>query len=455
MKVLHVIFLLIPIIGQSQISDKENGIQFSRGLSLDEIRQKAKKENKHIFIDCFTTWCGPCNMMDSQVFQKEKVGNFFNAHFVSIKMQMDRTAKDGELIKQGYSDAKIIAEKFRVNGYPTYLFFSPDGVMVHRDGGAILDQEQFIELGREAILPGKVFLDPYESYSHLVDNFRKGHIKYDSLIFMANKAKELGDTTFWRLLFRTHLDSSIKMPPHQRYTKLNLEFWANIPVSTKSKVFTFFYKDAKLINDSMGELFYAEEIADKIIQQEIVFPFLEKDASKANLKTPLSGMVLNGNGEYTGEANWKKIYHAVKKRFGSHFAERSVINAQINWYKRNNNIISFVKASLKKIEKYPLRSITRRNQYMINEVAWKAFLSIEDKLLLETTIRWAKKSVDELPSYFTVDTYANLLYKIGQKEEAIKWEKTALELFPNNVVLENTLSDMINGRWTHNVKPLK
>jgi hypothetical protein len=31
-----------------------------------------------------------------------------------------------------------------------------------------------------------------------------------------------------------------------------------------------------------------------------------------------------------------------------------------------------------------------------------------------------------------VDTYANLLYKLGNKEEAIKWEKTALEYAEKN-----------------------
>ena len=35
------------------------GIQFETG-SWKEVLQKAKQENKLIFVDLYTTWCGPC-----------------------------------------------------------------------------------------------------------------------------------------------------------------------------------------------------------------------------------------------------------------------------------------------------------------------------------------------------------------------------------------------------------
>ncbi len=44
------------------------GIKFEKTLSWPEICEKAQKENKYIFVDCYTTWCGPCKKMDQEVY---------------------------------------------------------------------------------------------------------------------------------------------------------------------------------------------------------------------------------------------------------------------------------------------------------------------------------------------------------------------------------------------------
>ena len=32
-------------------------------LTLEKALEQAKVENKYVFIDCYTSWCGPCKMM--------------------------------------------------------------------------------------------------------------------------------------------------------------------------------------------------------------------------------------------------------------------------------------------------------------------------------------------------------------------------------------------------------
>ena len=32
-------------------------------LTLAKALEKAKIENKYVFVDCYTSWCGPCKMM--------------------------------------------------------------------------------------------------------------------------------------------------------------------------------------------------------------------------------------------------------------------------------------------------------------------------------------------------------------------------------------------------------
>src|SRR5260221_4585806 len=78
------------------------GIHFEQGLTWNEIRAKANAENKFIFMDCYTTWCGPCKFMDVQIFPQEEVGRYFNSHFISVRVQMDRTDKDKDSIRRWY-----------------------------------------------------------------------------------------------------------------------------------------------------------------------------------------------------------------------------------------------------------------------------------------------------------------------------------------------------------------
>ena len=64
---------------------------FMENESWNAVKSKAVKENRMIFMDCYTTWCGPCKMMSNQVFKQKQVGDFFNQNFVNLKVDMEIT----------------------------------------------------------------------------------------------------------------------------------------------------------------------------------------------------------------------------------------------------------------------------------------------------------------------------------------------------------------------------
>ncbi|WP_316841267.1 thioredoxin family protein [Pedobacter gandavensis] len=96
----------------SSLSVFSQGIEFEHG-SWAEVVKKAKASNKLIFVDVYTSWCGPCKVMASQVFTRPEVGAKYNQGFVNVKID----AEKGEGI--------AIAKKYEVKSYPTYLFINP------------------------------------------------------------------------------------------------------------------------------------------------------------------------------------------------------------------------------------------------------------------------------------------------------------------------------------------
>ena len=71
-KLFVLIVLMAGIVWGAEAQSK--GITFEQTKEWKKVLKKAKKEKKLIFIDCYTSWCGPCKMLSSQVFTREDVG---------------------------------------------------------------------------------------------------------------------------------------------------------------------------------------------------------------------------------------------------------------------------------------------------------------------------------------------------------------------------------------------
>jgi thioredoxin-related protein len=144
------LFLLTPI----GLAAQDKGVHFEHDLSWSQVKAKAKAENKYIFMDCSTTWCINCAYMTSTIFPMEEMGTFFNDKFISVHVQMDSTAQDPENIKRWYADVRVIKSKYPISGYPTFLYFSPGGELVHRVLGSA-GAKEFITQSAGALDPDK------------------------------------------------------------------------------------------------------------------------------------------------------------------------------------------------------------------------------------------------------------------------------------------------------------
>ena len=100
MKLIIIIALVLcmPSLTRAQ----EQGIRFDKSMSWREVVEKATRENKYIYVDVMATWCGPCQAMVKNIFPQREVGDFYNEHFICVKLQTDKTAKDDEYVKAGH-----------------------------------------------------------------------------------------------------------------------------------------------------------------------------------------------------------------------------------------------------------------------------------------------------------------------------------------------------------------
>lgn len=92
------------------------------------------------------------------------------------------------------------------------------------------------------------------------------------------------------------------------------------------------------------------------------------------------------------------------------------------------------------------------NSGMYNDWAWSLFGKTNDKRLLEKALVWAKKGIDIEKDPFRqaniLDTYANLLYKLGRKEEALEWQKKATTASPGDTEIKGNYEKMLKGEKT-------
>ena len=156
------IYFLIPLSFTTlncDLSAQNKGLEQNKGVNFQELTlqdalkkiKDAKKGPKLIFMDCYTSWCGPCKEMTNNVFPQEVCGTFFNANFVNVKFDMEK----GEGLE--------IAKRYAVAVYPTFLILDAHGNEVNRVIGSD-KAESFIEKVKIAMDPANSPKAKYEAY---------------------------------------------------------------------------------------------------------------------------------------------------------------------------------------------------------------------------------------------------------------------------------------------------
>lgn len=385
MKTLTALLLMLPFLSFAQ----EKGMHFEHGTTWSDILAKAKTENKYIFVDCFTTWCGPCRYMSANIFPQEEVGEFMNEKFLNVKLQLDTTDADNDEVKKWYQDAHDIMTQFKIRAFPTYLYFDPNGNAVHRLVGG-MEAKDFITNANNALNTDK-------QYYTLLNKYEKGKKDSASLVSMALAARSAYDMETARKIADEYLATQTNL-----FTKDNLEFIQKFTESSSDKGFKLFLNNPEKTDAVLGAP-VAEKVVKEIILYEEVFPIVYKKDVDPN-----------------AEPDWNLIKENIEKKYPGKESE-ILLYSKVNFYLSKKNWEKFFSSVSIYLNNY--KKFVSNDD--LNQFAWSVFLDCNDRACLNKALDWSNQSFkgNNGPGY--IDTYANLLYKLGRKDEAIAWEEKA------------------------------
>jgi thioredoxin-related protein len=401
-------FLLLVL--TSAVTAQETGVRFEHSLSWAQVQAKAKAENKYIFMDCFTTWCGPCRHMRTVVFPQAEMGNYFNDKFVNIEVQLDTTAKDDDNVKSWYADAHAIMTRYAIKAFPTYLIFAPDGRVLHRivGGGT---PKSFIKEVQEAF-------DTTKQYYTKLKQFENGRRDSGFLRQFAMQAHDAYDLPLGMKVAKAYLAGQPDL-----LTPAAIKLIYLYTSSSTDEYFDFLSKHASEINAVLGAGNAENKIRTIFLNEGRVIRWNEKRAS-----------------------DWNNYQKKIAATLPSQ-ANEITMRIDINFYLSKRDWPSFEKA----ITSYMKQYSRQMNNGELNSIAWTVFESCSDMSCVSQILDLSSPLKNSNEPAF-LDTYANLLYKSGKKTEAIAWEQKAVDASPENerADYQSTLDKMRKGEKTWN-----
>lgn len=390
------IALGLVLVSNSALS---GGMKFFEG-SFDDALAEAKKQDKLLFVDVYTEWCGPCKIMAKEVFPTDLAGEVYNAHYVNFKLD----AETDEGIE--------VTGRYPLHGFPTYWFLDGDGELLKISSGS-MEVKIFAELGKEVAgqgMPYKQMLSQYDAGDRDPGLVRKLLLNADlhrqKLGYGSEESK-----SFWSDITRMRTEYLSSRTTEQLINADDfavISFWQN---SRRGQL------GAEVVFDNYDE--FANVVPEEKLARYVVY---------TNRTTVLLLAA-------SGDESYKKYLEAVK-------TEPALIKALI--YQKENAEPSNGSA---KLDTYTTLSFMAKRNYLSANNDWKGFVTVNQQYIdflgdlagpavyahparvmlgecndfqaltmVEPMVR--KAYADDKEDISISSTYGKLLAKLGRNEEA-------------------------------------
>lgn len=400
--------LLSLLLALSASVASADGIQFFNGSVADALKE-AERQGKLVFVDVYTPWCAPCKVMVREIFPRDEVGDFFNRHFINVKLD----AEDEDL------NGPELAEQYGVDSYPTYLFLSPDGEVRHRRGGAMTAAE-LVNLGKQALGEGAVDFESLQARYQQGERdpeFVRTFLSYKSV-----GAEKLGKDDVKALLdYIQFMDSAANeyfatQSSDQLLTKANFELIAQYrggQPNIDDSLIQFVFDNYPAYVTQAGEMPVANLIV-KVNNTAIEQAAASGDREKAQRYLgAIKGELANA---YLAYQRYQPVADQYQQM--SHLMQARLAQSESNW------------------ETYMVQMSSYLEGEGESAGAWKWFSvgsdvlrAAEDLKLLKQAERFIRVGYEQGKSAHIVMTYAELAKQLGDKVKAKSLYQEAITLF--------------------------
>ena len=368
-----IILFLFLVISTALFS--QDGIKFGKHSFVQTLEQ-AKKENKLIFLDAFASWCGPCKLLDQNVFPKKEVGDYFNANFLNLHIDMEK----GEGIE--------IAKKYGIYSYPTLLFIDGDGKVVYKAVGYMSPQE-LISIAKEAA-------NPENTLENKIAKFEAGEKDPEFLMGLIKNTNSSDFSLAQKVAtryFQTRTDTT--------YSKEEAGMLLFFTKTTDDDLYKIFTAKKAELSTQIPESYLAEY--DKQLKLNTV---LQKsfDANTQRINEPI--FIAEGTKIY-GEKEAKQLLNKINMDL--FFAQKKYddyAKSALNYYQNPKDFATDE----------------------LNNVAWNFYLYVTDKTLLTQVTQLCLEGIKKEENSQNTDTLANIYYKLGDNKNAKLWAKKSIEI---------------------------
>ena len=166
------VLLILMILPQLVFSQVEF-IEVVTQKDMEAAQKKADDGMLLLFVDVYATWCGPCKMMDSEVYADPAVGEYMNTNFVNVRM-------DGETD----FGRKYVVEQ-QLQGYPTMFIFGDEGARVSSMSG--------FKPATELLPAMKRMVDNYSELKGYRRQYDEGTLPAESYADYVTVVREMGN----------------------------------------------------------------------------------------------------------------------------------------------------------------------------------------------------------------------------------------------------------------------
>ncbi|HYG49491.1 MAG TPA: thioredoxin family protein [Flavobacteriales bacterium] len=377
------LFLITAGQGYSQ------GIQFEHDSTLAQLKEKAKKLHKPIFIDCYTSWCGPCKWMVKNTFSNDTVGKYFNTRFISAKLDMEKG--DGAAIGKAYS----------VMSYPTYLFLDSTGKILHRFVG--------LQRPKEFLANAQKALDPESCFGALKKKYKEGNRDYQFIQRYMIAARQAGEPDTWDIYYWY----IATLPKDKFVSKENFEIIEKFVYDEKTPGYAEFFDNKEEFSKLVGRE-KTDRLTVKLLSGAMMRCFNNAPGD------------LDPQWMLTDETKFLALLNQMRT------AGIKDTMGLVSFYIPKYHLAKGNKTAYISTLKRYLPLCCWNDGEGLNTYAWEIFKQSDDKNDLQLALEWSKRSIEIDDNYYHNDTYAALCYKLKNKKDALKYQQKAIKLGQEN-----------------------